>query len=351
MRPGSTKSHAPRCCKTTACRAHGASRFIPVLSARLASVPVLGRAGQRAKLPPRMCEPWVGWLLRLEPGNPHPESRHHQPASGPLPRDPVSSRTPLPAVPLLHRPPSLGEGGEECPHQRPSYPARGRCCGPSAESACPGRARRRCGCAEARAWTPVLDETSAPDGSLATARRRWMRWMPRGPSRGVGLAVPLFGFTPAHRWSSSSRTWSTGGSQRPCWTATRSGGPVGSGSEWWGECGVYRLLMSVKRLFSMTYGREVAERVAAPARRRAARRTRVQQAREANPRPERGSSRRRVRAHRERQGRRDRSRTRPRTTSHRTPCRVRATLTRNPRADTRRAGTNPASVERRTNAA
>ena len=31
---------------------------------------------------------------------------------------------------------------------------------------------------------------------------------------------PPLGFTLAHRWFSSSRTWSTGGPQRPCWSAT-----------------------------------------------------------------------------------------------------------------------------------
>ena len=79
--------------------------------ANTSGVPTVPGAARHAIAGPR----WrIGWLLRLEPGNPHQESRHQQPGSAPLPRCPASNRAPLSCVPLCHRPPSLGEGGREC---------------------------------------------------------------------------------------------------------------------------------------------------------------------------------------------------------------------------------------------
>ena len=136
-------------------------RFIRVLSARLASVPVAPVSAQSSR---RSCASRGsdGCSASIEPGNPHPESRHHQPASGPLPRDAAAA-----AALRLNQP-----AGAE----------------PAAGAAAP----------RPKVWTPVADETSASDGSLATARRRYMRWMPRGPSGGFRLAVPPLGFTPVY---------------------------------------------------------------------------------------------------------------------------------------------------------
>ena len=64
------------------------------------SIRILDCAGQRAKLLPRLHEPRVGWLLRLEPRDLHPKSEDHQSPSGALPRLIVGNRTPLPVVPL-----------------------------------------------------------------------------------------------------------------------------------------------------------------------------------------------------------------------------------------------------------
>lgn len=58
-------------------------------------------ASQRAKLLPRLREPRIGWLLRLEPRDLHPKSEDHQSPSGALPRLIVGNRTPLPVVPLF----------------------------------------------------------------------------------------------------------------------------------------------------------------------------------------------------------------------------------------------------------
>ena len=65
------------------------------------SIRILDCAGQRAKLLPRLREPRVGWLLRLEPRDLHPKSEDHQSPSGALPRLIVGNRTPLPVVPLF----------------------------------------------------------------------------------------------------------------------------------------------------------------------------------------------------------------------------------------------------------